>query len=94
MSAVEVRQVVSELCGRRGDETIRDYIKAVLELGDYDWGRNGENAYEHFGQMLVRHSRLSILQRVLKGVGLACYLSRCPGNLGYRINPPIEAFQK
>ncbi len=54
MSVVEVRQAVSELCGQRGDETIRDYIMAVLELGDYDWGRNGENAYDHFGQMLVR----------------------------------------
>jgi hypothetical protein len=55
MSAVDVRRAVSELCGKRGDETIRDYIMAVLELGDYDWGRNGENAYDHFGQMLVSH---------------------------------------
>lgn len=53
---IAVRSAVSDLLGRRGDETIREYIMAVLELGDYDFGRNGELAYEHFGQMLVQHS--------------------------------------
>lgn len=50
---VAVRNAVRDLFGRKGDETIREYIIAVLELGDYDFGRNGELAYEHFGQMLV-----------------------------------------
>ena len=48
-----VRSAVTDLCGKSGDETIRDYIMAVLELGDYEFGRNGEMAYDHFGQMLV-----------------------------------------
>ena len=82
MSAVEVRQIVSELCGRRGDETIRDYIKAVLELGDYDWGRNGENAYEHFGQMLVRQSKLPFCTRVYC-TGTACKTEEVPSNLSF-----------
>ena len=50
---VAVRNAVKDLFGRKGDETIREYIIAVLELGDYEFGRNGELAYEHFGQMLV-----------------------------------------
>lgn len=53
MVAVDVRQTVANLCGTKGDETIREYITAVLELGDFDFGREGENAYESFGQMLV-----------------------------------------
>lgn len=56
---VAVRNAVRDLFGRKGDETIREYIIAVLELGDYDFGRNGELAYEHFGQMLVCHSNHS-----------------------------------
>ena len=55
---VAVRKAVSDLLGKKGDETIREYIMAVLELGDYDFGRNGELAYEHFGQMLVRMTPL------------------------------------
>lgn len=55
MDAVAVRKAVHDLLGRKGDDTIREYIIAVLELGDYDFGRNGEQAYEHFGQMLVLH---------------------------------------
>ena len=50
---VAVRNAVRDLFGRKGDETIREYIIAVLELGDYEFGRNGELAYDHFGQMLV-----------------------------------------
>ena len=50
---VAVRNAVKDLLGRKGDDTIREYIVAVLELGDYDFGRNGELAYDHFGQMLV-----------------------------------------
>lgn len=53
VDVVAVRNAVLDVLPRRGDETIRDYIMAVLELGDYDFGRNGELAYEHFGQMLV-----------------------------------------
>ena len=49
-----VQPTVVELCGTRGDDTIREYIAAVLELGDFDFGRDGENAFELFGQLLVR----------------------------------------
>lgn len=57
---VAVRRAVTDLCGHTGDETIRDYIMAVLELGDYEFGRNGEMAYDHFGQMLVLFLSLAI----------------------------------
>ena len=59
MAVVIPREAVRELCGRGGDQTIRDYVAAVLELGDFDLGRSGETAYEAFGQMLVSMKILS-----------------------------------
>lgn len=53
MAAAVVTGAVADFCGTGGDETIREYISAVLELGDFDFGREGENAYEIFGPMLV-----------------------------------------
>lgn len=50
---VDIEKTVAELCGTAGDETIRTYIAAVLKLGDFDFGREGENAYDSFGPMLV-----------------------------------------
>ena len=51
----DIDQIVAEFCGTAGDETIRTYIAAVLKLGDFDFGREGENAYDSFGPMLVSY---------------------------------------
>lgn len=47
------RAAVAELIGTSGDIAISNYVAAVLELQDFDLGRDGESAYEMFGQMLV-----------------------------------------
>ena len=33
---------------------MRDYVKAVLEDGDFEYGPEGQLAYEAFGEMLVQ----------------------------------------
>ena len=68
MADVAPRLVVNELVGTKGDLTISNYVAAVLELGDFDLGRNGEGAYEAFGQMLV-------LPSLLSEIGLGSYSS-------------------
>ena len=49
-----VREVVAEVIGKDGDDAIREYITSILEFDDFDYGRGGENAYDSFGEMLVR----------------------------------------
>lgn len=64
MVDISPRVTVAELCGSTGDQTIRDYVAAVLELGDFDLGRSGEGAYEAFGQMLVRQGLAGVREEV------------------------------
>ena len=55
--------VVQELLGGRGDSAVVDYIKNVLEDGEFDYGDEGQDAYDAFGEMLVR---TAIFQMTLK----------------------------
>lgn len=45
--------VENVLGGPDTDETILDYVKAVLEDELFDWGEAGEGAYEALGPILV-----------------------------------------
>ena len=45
--------VVLELLGGRGDSVVVDYIKNVLEDGEFDYGPDGQDAYDAFGEMMV-----------------------------------------
>lgn len=52
--------VDSVLGGSDGDETILDYVKAVLEDEFFEWGEGGEGAFEAFGPILVREMCMSV----------------------------------
>lgn len=45
--------VVQELLGGKGDAVVVDYIRDVLEDGEFDFGPDGQDAYDAFGEMLV-----------------------------------------
>ncbi|KAF6253822.1 hypothetical protein COO60DRAFT_386745 [Scenedesmus sp. NREL 46B-D3] len=51
--APDVRAVVHDVLGSHGDETILDYIVAVLEDEHYEHGTDGQDTYEHLGPILV-----------------------------------------
>lgn len=48
-----VRSVVVDVLGSEGDETILDYIVGVLGDEDFEFGNEGEGAYEALGPVLV-----------------------------------------
>ena len=52
-----VRPVVEDIVGSRGDPTVLEYVISVLEDGDFEFGPDGQEAYEAFGEMLVSLSR-------------------------------------
>jgi hypothetical protein len=50
MDAARVREVVHEVLGSQGDETILDYLVGVLEDEHFPW----EDAFDSLGPILVR----------------------------------------
>ncbi len=53
-SPAEVRQVVEDVCGTKGDDTVFEYVVSILEDGEFEFGPDGEDAFEAFGAVLVR----------------------------------------
>eukprot|EP01025_Chloroclados_australasicus_P020894 TRINITY_DN2198_c0_g2_i7.p1 TRINITY_DN2198_c0_g2~~TRINITY_DN2198_c0_g2_i7.p1 ORF type:complete len:518 (+),score=101.06 TRINITY_DN2198_c0_g2_i7:1-1554(+) len=48
-----VRDVVVDVLGEAGDETILEYLITALEDEDFEFGEGGVEAYEQFGEMVV-----------------------------------------
>jgi hypothetical protein len=55
----KVAEVVRQAFSREADETILDYVIAVLDDEHFDYGDDGEGAYESFGEILVCVNQLS-----------------------------------
>lgn len=53
MDADQIRDAVHELFSK-GDATILDYICGILEDEHFEFGEDGEEAYESIGPFLVR----------------------------------------
>ncbi|KAK9804716.1 hypothetical protein WJX72_001738 [[Myrmecia] bisecta] len=53
MPADEARPALERLVGSSGDPAILDYVVSILEDADFEFGRDGEEAYEAFGEILV-----------------------------------------
>ncbi|KAK9806400.1 hypothetical protein WJX73_002265 [Symbiochloris irregularis] len=51
--AEPARAVVEEIVGRKGDATVLDYVINVLDDEDFEFGPEGREAFEAFGEMLV-----------------------------------------
>ena len=49
----EVRQVVEQVVGTKGDDTVFEYVVSILEDGEFDFGSDGEEAFDAFGAVLV-----------------------------------------
>ena len=50
----DVRAAVLSVIGNKGDEAVLDYVIGSLEDEDFEWGEDGSEAFEVFGEMLVR----------------------------------------
>ena len=53
MAPPPAAEAVREVLGRRGDVTVLDYVASCLEDGEFEFGPDGEEAFEAFGEMLV-----------------------------------------
>ncbi len=60
-SPAEVRQVVEDVCGTKGDDTVFEYVVSILEDGEFEFGPDGEDAFEAFGAVLVCITQLIVL---------------------------------
>ena len=49
----EVRKIVESTVGTEGDETVLEYVVSILEDGEFEFGTDGEEAFETFGAVLV-----------------------------------------
>jgi hypothetical protein len=52
-----VRGAVESVLGKNGDDTIVDYIVSVMEDDDFDFGKDGEEAFESVGPIMVRQCK-------------------------------------
>lgn len=48
-----VRACIQRSTGGKGDEAITDYVVSVVTDDDFEWGEDGEDAFEAVGEMLV-----------------------------------------
>lgn len=48
-----VRAVVLDVLGAHGDDTMLDYLVSAMEDEDFEWGADGEAAYDHLGPFIV-----------------------------------------
>ncbi|KAL3162625.1 hypothetical protein ABBQ38_008672 [Trebouxia sp. C0009 RCD-2024] len=55
----EVRKVVESIVGTKGDETVLEYVVSILEDGEFEYGTDGEEAFEAFGAVLVNGGHCS-----------------------------------
>ncbi len=60
-TAAEVRQVVEDVVGTKGDDTVFEYVVSILEDGEFEFGADGEDAFEAFGAVLVQSSLLDVV---------------------------------
>lgn len=56
MSGPDVRALLSDLTGGKGDPDLLDYICAVLEDEHFEFGDGGEACHEAVGPFLVRRA--------------------------------------
>ena len=54
----ETRQVVEDVVGTKGDDTVFEYVVSILEDGEFEFGPDGEDAFEAFGAVLVQSCTL------------------------------------
>ncbi len=73
MDAAQIREAVQSLF-KKGDETIIDYICGVLEDEHFEFGDDGEEAYESIGPFLVgwTHRGGKAWPHARRILGLAC----------------------
>lgn len=65
--ADKVREVVMDMFGSKGDELILDYICNILEDEHFEFGDDGEEAFDHIGPFLVRYFPAPLLTRIILG---------------------------
>ena len=53
MGVAEPIKVIQDTVGSKGDPDVLDYVVRSLEDGDFDYGEEGQEAYDAFGEMLV-----------------------------------------
>ena len=66
----EVRKVVEGVVGTEGDETVLEYVVSILEDGEFEFGTDGEDAFEAFGAVLVSSSSHSLSSCYCSSSGL------------------------
>lgn len=55
------RQIVEDVVGTKGDDTVFEYVLSIVEDPDFDFGEDGADAFEAFGAVLVRtHSHAAV----------------------------------
>ena len=56
MGVADPIRVVHDTVGSKGDPDVLDYIVRSLEDGDFDYGEDGQEAIDAFGEMLVSYT--------------------------------------
>lgn len=47
------RRIVEDVIGTKGDDTVFDYVVSIVDDNEFEFGQDGEEAFETFGAVLV-----------------------------------------
>lgn len=50
---MSTRQMVTDVIGTKGDDTVFDYVVSIVDDNEFEFGQDGEEAFETFGAVLV-----------------------------------------
>ena len=58
---MSTRQMVTDVIGTKGDDTVFDYVVSIVDDNEFEFGQDGEEAFETFGAVLVSMTLLFLL---------------------------------
>ena len=88
----EVRKVVESVVGTEGDETVLEYVVSILEDGEFEFGTDGEEAFEAFGAVLVGCCFAEVGQAVTEVI--LAFLAPCPVCASHQLYDCLRAGER
>ena len=75
---MSTRQIVEDVVGTKGDDTVFEYVVSIVDDNEFEFGQDGEEAFDTFGAVLVSLKMLCAVQKCVVTVYIQPALHRRP----------------
>lgn len=64
---LSTRRIVEDVVGTKGDDIVFDYVVSIVDDNEFEFGQDGEEAFETFGAVLVSSASLVVCSTSMHG---------------------------